>query len=162
MSVVRWGPSGRPHATGSSPWVGGRCSPSTSVVRVRCALGCRQWAGGSRDSPLLKEGERLRFPRQDHVGRMRPLLTDQELKSLALITHISEVSGNTPTTNYVILATDTRVWQEGKSPPPPSPQLCAQASGLPEPMIAVSTGAEALATPLWCHTAHGVLPRGGG
>ena len=54
-------------------------------------MGCQQWAGGSRDSPLLKEGERLRFPRQDHVGRMRPLLTDQELKSLAVIPKASRL-----------------------------------------------------------------------
>lgn len=71
--------------------------------------------------------------------------------------------------NYVILATDPRAWQEGKSPPPPFPSgVCTStgtvgaASNLPEPMVAVSTGTEASATPLWCPTACGVLPRGGG
>lgn len=33
---------------------------------------------------------------------------------------------------------------------------------MPDPMTAVSTGAEALATPLWCHIARGVLPKEAG
>ena len=42
----------------------------------------------------------------------------QELKLLPLIAHVSEVSVNTPMTNYIVLATDTKASQEGQAPVP--------------------------------------------